>query len=226
MDSTKKRAATASHTASPALPTQAIERIASFLPTIESVQTFSQVSKAAYRATQPARTQIGALGLTGKVTVGDQHLYTRNDPSETRFYFPTKASGATENFPHVTRRPGGAHTPHVTDIATIPQAPMPDGLPSGNYPTRHRYDVQPDRRLSPVILPVSNGDKRTGTMAQVDPSSGLSPMHYVAPRYKAKVDAQQEVPGPGKPVTLTDRQTSVGGNPQSWPGKEVKFFTK
>jgi hypothetical protein len=196
------------------------------LPTIESVQSFAQVSRAAYQATQPARAQIETLGLTGKATVGDQHLYTRNAPGETRFYFPTTLSGATENFPHVTRRPGNAHTPHVTDIATIAQAAMPDGLPPGNYPTRHRYDVQPDRTLSPVILPATHTDRRTGTMAQVSPSSGLSPMHHVTPRYKAKVDAQEPVPGLGQPVALTEGQTRVGGNPQNWTGQGVRFFTK
>lgn len=228
MESTKKRKLNTDPSAFAALPQNALDRIASFLPTIEDVQSFAQVSKGAHQATQAARTQIGTLGLTGKVTVGDQHLYTKDaNSADTRFYFPTTLSGTTENFPHVTRRANAAHTPHLTDIATIHQPDMPNSLPSGNYPTRHRYDVQPDKRLSPVILPTKNAERKTLTMAPVNPAtSGLSPMHHVAPRYKADVDAQKPVPGPGTPQLLTTAQTTPGGNPQNWTGQQVKFFKK
>jgi hypothetical protein len=210
-----------------ALPQTIVERVASFLPpTIESVQTFAQISRVTHQATAPARAQIASLGLTGKATVGDQHLYTRNPEGDTRFYFPTALSGQTEQFPHITRRPEVQHTPHLTDVATIHHDSMPNSLPAGNYPTRHRYDVQPGRTLSPVILPQSNKDKGTGTLAKVDSSAGLSPMHYVASRYKAKVDAKQKVPEPGKPLELTSAQTTVGGNPQHWEGAPVKFYKK
>lgn len=207
-----------------ALPQTVLSRVASFLP-IEGVQALSQVSRSTRDATVEARGQIASLGLTGKATVGDQHLYTKDaHDADTRFYFPTSLSGTHENFPHVTRRANPAHTPHLTDVGPVHQAAMPNGLPPGNYPTRHRFDIQPDKRLSPVVLPATLDAKKTGTLAQVGPGSGLSAMHYVAPRYKAKVDNKEVVPGIGIPVKLTSAQTT-GASP-NWSGQPVKFFNK
>lgn len=223
----RQRTTTVSFSSFDQLPQEVLRNVVSFLP-IEGVETFSQVSKKTRQSTEPARTRIQSLGITGRVVVGQRHFYTK-DPtdSETRFYFPTTPFGTTEEFPHVTRRANPDLTPHLTDVASSHHSAMPNGLAPGNYPTRHRYDVDSGSgTLSAPILPTTSETRKTGTFAPVGSGSGLGSDFYVAPRYKAKVDAQQPVPGPGKPVRLTRAQSTPGGNPQHWQGLPVKFERK
>lgn len=217
------------------MPLEVLERVASFLP-IEGVEALAQVSRRMHDATRDARKRIDALGLTGRARVGDprspaaaRYLYTKDAPdAETRFYFPTAQSGATEDFPHITRRSRTHLIPHLTDVASIRQTAMPNELPPGDYPTRHRYDADPQTRiLSTAKLPTNQDLRRTATFAPVDARLGLGPDHYVAPRYKARVEAGDNgVPGPGLPVRLTRAQSTPGSNPQHWPGQTLSFETK
>src|SRR5262245_13951468 len=205
------------------LPEDVRHRITSYLP-IEGVEALAQVSTTMHQTTRPAREQIKTSGLTGRARVAGRYFYTKQAPSEdTRLYFPTSVSGTQADFPHITRRSRADLAPHLSDVATIHHAAMPNSLPPGNYPTRHRYDVDlHTRRLSAPVLPTNAETRRTGTYAALDPKFG--PDMYVAPRYKARVEAgDTTVPASGQAMRLTRAQSTVGMNPQNWTGQTLHF---
>lgn len=156
-------------------------RIADFLSLDDGV-ALAQVSRATHQAVQNVR----GPAPTGRALVDTMPLYTQHAPHEDRFYHPTALSGAQAPFPHITRKANPVHVPHVTDVQPVPHAAMPDGLPAGVYPTRHRYDIGADSRLSPPILPAKNADRRSATLT---PFAGAPPHTYVMPRYKVRAEA-------------------------------------
>lgn len=155
--------------------------IADFL-SLDDGAALAQVSRAMHQAVNAVR----GPAPTGRALVDAMPLYTQNPPNGDRFYHPTALSGAQAPFPHITRRANPVHVPHVTDVQPAPHADMPDGLPPGDYPTRHRYDIRPDSRLSPPVLPATNQERRTATLT---PFAGAPPNTYVMPRYRARAEA-------------------------------------
>lgn len=157
------------------------QRIADFL-SLDDGAALAQVSRAMHQAVQNVR----GPAPTGRALVDAMPLYTQDAPAGDRFYHPTSLSGAQAPFPHITRKANPAYVPHVTDVRPAPHAAMPDGLAAGTYPTRLRYDIGADSRLSPPILPTTNAERRTATLS---PFAGAPPNTYVMPRYKARAEA-------------------------------------
>ncbi|NOT88340.1 MAG: hypothetical protein HOP03_09155 [Lysobacter sp.] len=174
--------------------------IADFL-SLDDGAALAQVSRAMHQAVQNVR----GPAPTGRALVDAMPLYTQDAPAGDRFYHPTALSGAQAPFPHITRRADPVHVPHVTDVRPAPHAAMPDGLPAGNYPTRHRYDIGPDSRLAPPILPTSNAERRTATLS---PFVGAPPDTYVMPRYKARAEA---LAAPLLPAVVAPHAGSAAG---------------